>query len=222
VNPLAPIDARQFVQLVEPLLENQDLPGLMSLLKTRWQPEQIRALLRSRHIDAKKVALLALALVGPTCCIDDLALQLKDPDELVNQLAEHALWSVWFRASNFPQAIQRLGCGAQAMNDRQLPAALDHFNHAIKIDPDFAEAFNQRAIAHYLLEDYEKSIGDCRRAVKRMPCHFGAWAGLGHSFAHLNGLRQAIQCYEKALSVNPHLSCIRESIVELRRKLGSE
>src|SRR5579864_5115152 len=106
---LTEIDPAQFVQLVEPLLARKDLNGLLCLLKTRWQPEQIRGLLRSPHTDAKKVALLALALVGPVCCTEELSHQLKDPDPLINDLAEQALWAIWFRSGKTPE-VNKLVC----------------------------------------------------------------------------------------------------------------
>jgi tetratricopeptide (TPR) repeat protein len=52
-----------------------------------------------------------------------------------------------------------------------------------------------------------------------MPCHFGAWAGMGHCHAHLERISEAIECYEKALSINPHLHCIKETIRELKKRL---
>jgi len=50
---LEAIDPKLFVELVEPLLAGHDLCGLLKLLKSRWQPEQIRELLRSPHVDKK-------------------------------------------------------------------------------------------------------------------------------------------------------------------------
>ena len=87
------------------------------------------------------------------------------------------------------------------------------------MDPDFAEAYNQRAIAKYLQERYEESIRDCRRAVERMPCHFGAWAGMGHCHAHQGRAAEAIEAYERALLINPHLEGIRQAVDELRATL---
>jgi tetratricopeptide (TPR) repeat protein len=96
---------------------------------------------------------------------------------------------------------------------------LELFNQAIRSDPDFAEAYNQRAIAYYLMEDYEKSIADCRRAIRRMPCHFGAMCGMGHCHAHLQQIPQAIEYYQKALEMNPHIECIREAVSELKKQV---
>ena len=219
VVPLEAIDPNQFVELVEPLLARQDLCGLLGLLKSRWHPEQIRELLRSEHVDARKVALLALALVGPTCCADELAFHLRDSDPIINQLAEHALWAIWFRPGKTQQANQLVRRGAEALDGKDYSKAIDLFNQAIREDPDFAEAYNQRAIAYYLMEDYPRSIADCERTLRRMPCHFGALCGLGHCFAHLEQFPQAIESYEKALVMNPHVECVREAVGELRKRL---
>jgi tetratricopeptide (TPR) repeat protein len=216
VTPPIQIDPQAFVAAVKPRLEANDMEGLLCLLKTTWKPEQIASLLGCKCCDARKVAALALSLVGGKCCVPALVEQLKDPDRVVNEMAEHALWAVWFRSSTV-EANHQLCRGSQALNRREFEHAIRHFDRAIAIDPKFAEAYNQRAIAHYLHEEYEESVQDCRMAVELMPAHFGAWAGLGHGYAHLGRLEEAREAYEKALAINPHLSCVREMIEELRR-----
>src|ERR1700722_19912645 len=218
MGTLAAIDPSRFVELVQPLLAKKDVPGLLELLKAKWRPEQIRDLLRSEHCDARKVALLALALVGPTCCTEELSHHLKDPDPVINELAEHALWAIWFRSGKTCEANKLVCKGADALTGREFGGAITFFNEAIRCDPDFAEAYNQRAIAHYLSEDYENSIADCRRTIKRMPCHFGAWAGMGHCHAHMAQNACAVECYERALLINPHMECVRLAVGELKKK----
>jgi tetratricopeptide (TPR) repeat protein len=51
-----------------------------------------------------------------------------------------------------------------------------------------------------------------------MPCHFGAWAGMGHCYAHLGKHAEAIRSYEKALEINPRLEGVRQGIESLREK----
>lgn len=195
------------------------MDGLLCLLKASWTPDQIVSLLGSDLCDARKVAALALSLVGGKCCIPPLVEQLRDDDRIVNEMAEHALWSIWLRGSENCQANHQVARGSQALDRREFDHAIRHFNRAIELDPAFAEAYNQRAIAYYLQEQYHCSIADCHRAIERMPSHFGAWAGLGHSHAHLDNLKDALESYEQALEINPHLSCVREMIGELKRKL---
>jgi tetratricopeptide (TPR) repeat protein len=216
VMPVPPIDPDEFVSLAKPPLERRDLPGLLALCKARWTKEQIISLLSSPHDDARKVAALALSLVGCKACVRDLSERLKDPDPMVNQMAEHALWSIWFRSGESPEANHQLCRGTQAINRREFEHAVRHFDRAIELDPSFAEAYNQRAIARYLQEQYERSIEDCQAAVERMPCHFGAWAGLGHCYAHQGQLDEAVESYRRALDINPHMDEIRQFLESLR------
>ena len=51
-----------------------------------------------------------------------------------------------------------------------------------------------------------------------MPCHFGAWAGMGHCYAHLGKHDEAIRSYEKALEINPRLEGVRQGIESLREE----
>jgi tetratricopeptide (TPR) repeat protein len=213
----ASINPVDFVTRVQPLLERQDLQGLLQLLKSRWTYEQLKALIASKHCDARKVAILAVALVGGPCVIPILVEQLKDGDACANQMAEHALWSIWFRTGS-QEANRLLKEGSARMEQKDFAEAEAQFTAAIEADPSFAEAYNQRAIVRYLTERYEESIEDGRQTVERMPCHFGAWAGLGHCYAHLGQIIEAIRAYKKALEINPHLECVAEMIAELRRK----
>jgi tetratricopeptide (TPR) repeat protein len=219
---IVPIDPVKFIALVQPMLERMELNGLMGLCKTRWSPEQIEQLMQSEHTDAKKVALLAIGLVGKECCLPKLVKHLQDADPVVHEMTEHAMWSIWFRLGNSPDANHQLARGAQALERKDYEHALKHFNRALEIDPNFAEAYNQRALASYLLERYDESIEDCRRTVERMPIHFGALAGMGHCYAHLGKLREAIDSYRKALEIHPHMECLREAIPELEARLRDQ
>jgi tetratricopeptide (TPR) repeat protein len=211
------IDAERFVAEVTPLLAAQNLGALVELLRGKWTHTQIASLLHSDNADARKVSAFAFGLVGQTCCVHKLTPLLKDADPMVHQMAEHALWSLWFRGGS-PEANHQVCRGTKALNRRDFEHALSHFNRAIDLDPSFAEAYNQRAIVHYLSERFEESVEDCHRAVSRMPCHFGAWAGMGHCYAHLDRHPEAIRSYEKALEINPRLEGVRQTLDELRAK----
>jgi len=213
--PRPTIEPCDFVRTVQPLLERKDLQGLLDLLKANWTAEQIVSLLRCDDCDARKVAALSLTLVGCQACLPELAKQLKDPDPIVNQMAEHAMWAIWFRGGATPEANHQLARGAMAMERKDIPHAISHFDRAIQFDPNFSEAYNQRAIAKFMQESYEESLADCRKVLSITPNHFGAWAGMGHCHAHLHHVPEAIACYERALSINPHMDRIREAIAEL-------
>lgn len=194
---------------------------MVDLIRKRWDHRQIADLLACQDCDARKVAALACGLVGTKCCLEKLVPLLRDPDAVVAQMAEHAMWSVWFR-SGTADANHQLCRGTRALERGDTEHAIEHFSRAITLDPEFAEAYNQRAIAKFLLERYSDCVDDCRMAVQLMPFHFGAWAGLGHCHAHDGRLVPALKCYEKALTINPHLDDIRQTVDELRDRLCIE
>lgn len=218
MKDLPPADAVVFVATLKPLLERQDLHGLVVAVRARWEPSQIVPLLHGTSEDARKVALLTLAWVGDRGCILPLLKQLKSQDEVIHGMAEHALWSIFFR-SGAPQANQEVCRGSKLLDAGRFDDAEKHFASAIRLDPEFAEAYNQRAVSHYLREEYAKSIDDCDEAIERMPCHFGAWSGKGHCLLQLGRLFDAADCYRKALELHPHLGCVRETLVEIESRL---
>lgn len=215
------IDPNEFLARVRPALARQDIHGLVTLLRANWTVDQITALLSCDHEDARKAAALALSLVGKRCCVTKLSEQLKARDPLANQMAEHALWSVWFRCGT-EEANECLCRGSQALDQREFDSAMEHFGRAIEMDPTFAEAYNQRAIVHYLNEEYAQAIEDSRKAIALMPCHFGAWAGMGHCHMHLGRIQEALRCYREALRINPHLERIAEAVMELQKQVPPE
>jgi len=210
------IEPASFVSVVRPLLESNNVRGLVDALQQRWNCGQIARLVNSGNHDARKVALLCLGMVGKRDCIEIIAAQLCDADATINQMAEHALWSIWFR-SGTEEANARLWRGAKALAARQINLAVEQFDSAIECDRDFSEPFNQRAIARFMQERFEESIADCRKTVRLMPCHFGAWAGMGHCFLHLGQLDHALRAYQRAIAIHPHLECIRQTMREIER-----
>jgi tetratricopeptide (TPR) repeat protein len=217
-----PIDPAQFVACVQPLLAGKDLQGLSDLLRSRFTGEQIAAIFQCPDPDARKVAALAFGLIGCKAGLCKLAPLLKDKDPVVNQMAEHAMWTIWFRSGATPEANKELCRGTKAMNRREFDVAIEHFGKALEIDPSFAEAYNQRALVKYLQEHYEESIEDCRRVVERMPHHFGAWAGMGHCHAHLGRLKEAVACYRRVVAIHPTFGGVPDVLQELEQRLEHE
>lgn len=213
----AKIDPNRFVRILEPLLAGSDTAALADFLKQHYTKEELTDLLRCKCNDARKIAALSLSLVGCRRCADALLKQLQDPDPVINEMAEHALWSIWLRSGTC-KANNAVCRGSHALADMRLDEAVKYFTQAIELDATFAEAYNQRAIAHYLAERWEESLADGRRTVELIPGHFGALSGMGHCHAHLRQYRQAIECYERSLKINPHLSCVAEALAELKKR----
>ena len=212
------IDPEEFVSALQPSLGQGNLEQTLLSVGRRWTCPQIVSLLAHKKGDVRKVAALALSVTGDRSAIVPLAVALHDSDPMVSQMAEHALWAIWFRSGKC-RAVGLVKCGNNHMHHGNYECAIEKFTCAINEDPDFAEAYNQRAIAHYLSERFAESIADCRSALDRMPQHFGAMAGMGHCHAHLGQWREAKHCYRLALAIHPGLEGIQASLSQIDQLL---
>jgi tetratricopeptide (TPR) repeat protein len=184
----------------------------------RYMEATLVRLAGSPDLRTRRAAVLALGLLGTMTVNTTLAARLRDQDQDVAGLAADALWSVWFRAST-PENCEELR-RILRMRDRQ--RALEAIDKLIERAPDFAEAFNQRAILYFRLEQYERSIADCEQTLKRNPCHFGAHAGMGQCFLKLRKQRPALKAFRAALRIHPRLDGVAEMVRNLEAALGEE
>ncbi len=209
-----PTRAAEFMTRVKPAFTRGDLPGALRELQAGWNTSTLIRFLNAPGAEIRKTAAMSLTLVGDKSAVEALARALHDGDADYCHLIEHALWAIWFRSGNF-RSIRHLQCGLSHLQHGNLDTAAEKFSLAIEADPDFAEAYNQRAIAYYLAERFEESIRDCQRTLERMPPHFGAMAGMGHSHAHLGRLPAARECYRRALDIHPRMEGIAASLAKI-------
>lgn len=207
----APIDTGEFLEVVRQPLADGDADRLAQAVRSRWTPRQVCGLLRHRDVDIRRVAAVVAGMVGDQRSVHCLARSLHDPDGQVNELAEHSLWSIWFRSGS-PQATVPFSRGVEALSAERYAEAVQQFEKAALIDPTFAEAHNQCAIAHFFMANWRTALDECFRTVDRMPIHFGAIAGMGHCYMQMGRLDKALASYKHALRINPRLHAISDAI----------
>lgn len=167
---------------------------------------------------ARQAALVALMQVGGMGACKPIVKHLHCEDAAIAELATEALWAVWGRAST-PEnnaELKRLS----SLSDRD--KALAGFDALIARAPDFAEAYNQRAILHYRQGRHDRSLLDCERVIRLNPLHFGAQAGMGHCYLHLRKHRAALKAFRAALRIHPRLEGIADTVRTLENALGEE
>ena len=214
------IDADEFLSVVRPALQSCDVQALAEAIQQRWQPCQLCELLEHPRTEVRRVVCLTLGLVGDIRVSSCLSEALRDEDSQVNAMAEHALWSIWFRAGS-PLAQQSFKSGLEAMERSELPDAIAHFERAQRTDSCFAEPYNQCAIAHYLEDQWQPALDDCSATLQLVPDHFGALAGMGHCHVQLNDLDQAARCYRIALEINPRMHAVASALARIQHRPGA-
>lgn len=206
--------------LVQLYLEADNIEGLKKKLLEEYDQAKLIAFLRAGGIHARRCAAYCLGLIGDRQSIPHLAAALKMEDTKVCINSEEALWSVWFRSGD--EEVDKLFLeGLKFSQERQFDAAIEKFEEAISRNPDFAEAYNQRAIVYFLLEHWDESMADCQTTIRLNAYHFGALAGIGHCYLKKGDLKNALKWYQRALEVNPNMLGIIESVNHLREMIES-
>jgi len=191
-------------------------------VEARYFEDTLERLLNSPDAQARQAAVLALDLTGSIQVNASVAHCLHDDDPMVREMAADALWSIWRRADK-PENNQELRRLMRLIADDGNPQeVLNGFEALLRKAPRFAEAFNQRAVFHYLRGDYIRAIADCEKTMRLNPYHFGAAAGMGQCFMKQKKLKAALRIYRRASRINPNLHNIRETIESLERMLGEE
>lgn len=205
----------RLVQLASPFLERKDRAGLAEALEGTWSSECLALLLSDGDSAVVRAAAICLGLVGEMEDGPALAKLLQHADAVIVEVAEDALWSIWFRAGgSLGQAV--LSKIAQAIREEQTENVVGMLTALIGAQKDYAEAYHQRSQAHYLRGAYDEGLRDARRAVELNPLHFGALANLAHCLAALGRYPEALEGYRQVLSLHPRMPGISSSIRQIR------
>ena len=151
--------------------------------------------------------------------INRLLEDLKNPNETARLRASQELWLIWFQQKGAYglELLQRSQYLLEAKEIKQAEAVLTEL---INDQPDFAEAWNQRAVIYYILKQYKKSLDDCQMVIKLNPIHFGALHGLGLCYAALGEYSAAIQAFRQALEIQPYALENQKWILECTARLS--
>ena len=203
------------VDYYDAFLQDGDLESFRRNVSARYNEGTLARLVESTNIKVRRASVFSLGLLGTfTASNGVLAGALKDNDPLVRELTEVAMWSVWCRAGS-PAQNDRLAKIRQQISAEEFVEAIKGTDRLIAEAPEFAEAYNQRAIARFLLGQFAASAVDCRLALDRNPYHFGALGGLGQCLYRDLKRDEAIAVYRRVLELRPHDEGLRNLIVIL-------
>ena len=131
---------------------------------------------------------------------------------------ESSIWDIWIETGD--DALDSLMArGRVAMDIRDYDLALESFGAIVETAPELAEGWNKRATLYYLMDRYADSVRDVERTLELEPRHFGALSGMGLISMELGDEAAALDWFERALVVNPHMLGPKSNIRYLREKL---
>jgi tetratricopeptide (TPR) repeat protein len=81
--------------------------------------------------------------------------------------------------------------------------ALGYLNNAIKLQPDYARAYNSRGLAYRNLGQHQRAIEDCNEAIRLKPDFAEAYSNRGSAYGKLGQYQLAIKDYNEAIRLKP-------------------
>ena len=135
--------------------------------------------------------------------VDKLLLDLKSSDLSIRERATSQLWRIWFwQKGKVP--LEQIEESERLLAEGDVVSATSILDDLVDAVPDFAEAWNRRAVLRFVTQDYDRAIADCEKAIELNPVHFGALHGLGLCHAALGDYLAAIGAFRSALDIQPH------------------
>lgn len=202
-------------------IDNNDTAAFISNVSRFYTVGTLERLTMSDHVEVRRSAALALGFLGDQDNDAAFWQLLRDDDHTVRVIAENGMRSIWARAGSDANR-QMLRTVMRLIVAMQYEEAIVKATELIQHAPKFAEAWNQRAVAHFALKQYRFAIEDGVRALKLNHHHFGAAIGVGHAHLFLGNISHTIKFFHLALDINPNLVSVRENLSKLVQSLKEE
>ena len=135
---------------------------------------------------------------------------------------EQKIWEIWSTHPTDDKLTIELSKGTDLMQGSTLSQSIEIFSDLIELDPNWAEAWNKRATALYLIGDYEGSQKDIDRVLELEDRHFGALAGQGLVNIKLENYEKAIESYKRAQEIYPAMQSPKIMIEQIEQLIKQQ
>ncbi|MFC7473742.1 tetratricopeptide repeat protein [Dankookia sp. GCM10030260] len=139
------------------------------------------------------------------------------PDEAGAALVEARIRTLWAQGAT-PSTTLLLRRGARNVEARLPAEALEDFDAAITLQPDFPDAWYLRAQAYARAGDSAAAARDLQEALRLEPRHWAALMSLAALQEEAGNAMGALRSLEAALAINPRMPGGADRLKEQRRK----
>jgi tetratricopeptide (TPR) repeat protein len=158
---------------------------------------------------------LALGMLGGAESTAIVGRAMHDPDRCVRMVAEAGFRDLCFRQYG-DVWMRRLEIAARHNQGGRSSEALEVLGALLAQAPRFAEAWYQRGVALYSVENYWLALESCRQCVQYNSFHFAALTLQGNCLIHFNRVAAARKCFLRSLALNPGQEYVRGQLHQLR------
>lgn len=199
-------------------LETENTAAFVKAVSERYLLSTLERLATGGGHVLRRAATMAVGFLGDYSHNSILGRALNDDDRGVRLLADSGIRQLWRRDGNRSQQ-ERMGRLCRLNQNDQYSEAIREATALIDEAAHFAEAWNQRAVAQFAQKRYEEAANDCHQTLELNAYHFGAAVGMGHCYLEMDEPFAALECFRRALNLNPDLEEVRAQINSLQRQL---
>ena len=204
--------------LYQQYLEHQDSTAFVRKTSNLYTAGTLQRLTRHENHEVRRAAVFALGFVGDYESNHTLGCALLDDDRTVRTIAEDVIRTIWTRAGSEAER-QELGVIIRLNAAQRHGEAVARATKLIERAPWFAEVWHQRAVAQAALGRVIEAIRDCHQTLEINPYHFVAATSMGQAYLQLENHVSALECFRRAIRLNPGLEGVRAQVVRLTRML---
>lgn len=143
------------------------------------------------------------------------------PSEDVAARMESRIGQLWLKAGG-PAAGLLIAKGSKNLQSGDAREAVQDFDAALALSPDFTEAFERRALARYQSGNVSGALRDLEETVRREPRNFAAWRSLSVIAEAQGNWKGALAAWRKLLDVDPRTAGAQSRLKELTRRAEGE
>jgi tetratricopeptide (TPR) repeat protein len=213
-NPVQPV----INSIYQAYLDHEDGERFNREVRERYFTATLERLAESGGVQTRRGAALAIGHIGNYSSNAVLGRLMRDDDRCVRVIAENGIRDLWMRDGN-DKMQARLAEIVELNLDHKFADVVTLASTLIDDAPFFAEVWNQRAIALYQLKEYDDSANDCHQTLEINPYHFGAAVGMGHCYLEQGDGFGALDCFRRAIRLNPDMEEVRAQVEYLERML---
>ena len=208
----------QLDRFYQRFLNEESSADFIQSVSTKYNLASLERLATAGGRMTRRAAILAIGFLGDFSHNEVMGRALNDKDRAVRMLADHGIRELWQRQGTAGQqeSLRRI---FRLVDQSRMEDAITAATQLIEVNPEFSEAYSQRAIAFCALGDYEAALVDCREALQFNRYHFPAAIGLAHCCMQIDEASGALAGYRLALNINPDLDSVRRQVSRLERML---
>ncbi len=151
--------------------------------------------------------------------LDDLFGRLskaRDQDEAAGLAG--VIERIWMRSGS-DTADLLMNRAMKAFAAKKPEVSLNVFDRLVKLEPQWAEAWNKRATVRFSQNDDAGAMEDIGHVLALEPRHYGALAGVGFILQRAGQDARALEAFRRALEIYPQQEDVRKLADELATKV---